>query len=668
MELFMIATIDLKELSVRESERVEWKENVAEIDGVVKTLVAFANDISNLGGGYVVCGATEGKDEAGFQKLFLTGLAASRLKEIEGHVLSDCRKKVNPAIIPVVEEIPITDSDKRILVFIVPATGHAHNYRSSGKDASTYYIRIGRETREARNSLLRELLTRKKAVEPWDRRINYEATTDDIDFLILRDYLQQMKLWDSNKPLEDYISDKERLSSFAPPLAGKEGLTNIIRPRNFTLLLFGKNPTKFFSGAYAIFSIYHGKDRSEPTAERIEVVGTVVEQTKRLIELLNTESYTAFDKTHEHPNQVKYPIRALREAVVNALVHRDYESDQPARITVFSDRIEINSAGSLPRAIDPEKFKIGKASPYWRNQTLAYFFNKLQLAQGEGQGIPTIIRTMLEEGCPPPIFEIGEENLLCILPAHPRHELLRELTNIENMIILGNYKEALLKLEELLKNDPYNFRSLELYCEVNNLLKSPGRVYGFILTNNLDFSKINSGTLIIIAETITSIQDHPDAHKMANDLMSKAAVGRLEETEIKRIAINYRKLKDNEKAIAFINEAISRTPTLAVSATLLELKAKAKIDLAKKCMDTAKNPDTSSNLKRRAWEQSRSYLDEAEKDLNKALDSVNNETEKEYILRDLDFLKSMQQIARRPAKKGFYKPYGKYNKSRSGKR
>ena len=46
--------IDLKELSVRESERVEWKENVADIADVVSTIVAFANDISNLGGGYVV--------------------------------------------------------------------------------------------------------------------------------------------------------------------------------------------------------------------------------------------------------------------------------------------------------------------------------------------------------------------------------------------------------------------------------------------------------------------------------------------------------------------------------------------------------------------------------------------------------------------------------------
>jgi tetratricopeptide (TPR) repeat protein len=182
----------------------------------------------------------------------------------------------------------------------------------------------------------------------------------------------------------------------------------------------------------------------------------------------------------------------------------------------------------------------------------------------------------------------------------------------------------------------------------------------------LDFGKINSGTLIVIAETIISLQDDPDAVKMANDLISRGKAGRLEETEIKRIAINYRKLKDNEKAIAFIDEVIVRTPKLAGSAALLELRAKSKIDLAKRCIDTAKNPDTSPKMKGRAWEQSRSYLNEAEKDLNKSLEIVNNEIEKEYILRDLDFLKSMQQIAKRPTKRSGYRPYRKYRKPRNG--
>ncbi len=77
-----MSLVDLKELAQRESERVEWKDHVADIEDIIKTAVAFANDYSNLGGGYIVCGAKEINDEHGFQKLLETGLSSSQLKEI----------------------------------------------------------------------------------------------------------------------------------------------------------------------------------------------------------------------------------------------------------------------------------------------------------------------------------------------------------------------------------------------------------------------------------------------------------------------------------------------------------------------------------------------------------------------------------------------------------
>jgi ATP-dependent DNA helicase RecG len=211
--------VDLSELIKRESERVEWKENIADIETVVKTAVAFANDYSNLGGGYIVCGAKETKDAYGFQKLEQIGLTSQRFKEVENKVLAELREKCFPAIVALIDEIPISE-DRRILIFIIPGTSEIHSYRPSGKDTSTYYVRIGRETREARNGILRELLVKKNKIEPWDKRINVAATIDDIDLLSLREYLKEMFLWDTNKAIEDYISATERLSSFVPPLAG----------------------------------------------------------------------------------------------------------------------------------------------------------------------------------------------------------------------------------------------------------------------------------------------------------------------------------------------------------------------------------------------------------------------------------------------------------------
>ena len=131
---------------------------------------------------------------------------------------------------------------------------------------------------------------------------------------------------------------------------------------------------------------------------------------------------TLFDKTDPvTPNVVKYPARALYEAMGNALAHRDYEASDPTRTTAFADRIEVVSPGPLPLGVDPDEFRQGTAGAKWRNQALAWFFNRLQIAQGEGQGIPTIFRSMREEGCPPPRLEASPTRVVCTLPAHLRH-------------------------------------------------------------------------------------------------------------------------------------------------------------------------------------------------------------------------------------------------------
>ncbi|MCU0289769.1 MAG: hypothetical protein MUF15_25670 [Acidobacteria bacterium] len=274
---------------------------------------------------------------------------------------------------------------------------------------------------EARNGLLTELLIKKNQLDPWDHRINKNAEIQDIDLIALREYLQEMKLWNDKKTIDDYLSPGESLSSFVPSLTDRLELTAGIHPRNFALIMFGRNPIRFFRGAYIIYSIYPGEDRSEPTSKRYEITGTVVRQAYRLIEMLETEAHTIFDKTSDTPNVTKFPLRAFQVAVINALVHRDYESYQPIRITAFRNRMEINSPGALPRTVEKEQFLAGRTAPFWKNQALAYFFNKLQLAQGEGQGIPTIYRLMKENGNPAPIFEFGLEHVICTLPAHPRY-------------------------------------------------------------------------------------------------------------------------------------------------------------------------------------------------------------------------------------------------------
>jgi predicted HTH transcriptional regulator len=421
----MRSNIDLKELALRESEKVEWKENGDDKDvvkSIVKTISAFANDIANVGGGYVVCGAKETKDEFGFPKVIYSGLSSSKMKEIEGKVLQHCRDYVSPSIAVQFSEIDNPeDTTTKVLVFIAVASQRAHAYRDGEK--SGYYVRIGRETREARNGILSQLLTSKQEIPPFDRRPNPNVGEPDIDTLFFRDCMNEMNLLQDSRPLEDYFSDKEQIAEFVPPLFARRSLDGGLCLRNFALFMFGKKSSISlnFPDAYTVISFYNGIDRSEPNSERHLLTGSIIEQSRKAMEMLNTQSYTAIDKLSSKPNQVTYPVRALQEALINAVVHRDYEIPEPIRITIFSNRIEIQSPGSLHWGVDKEKFLTGKAGPKWRNQCFAYLFNKLQLAQSEGQGIPTIIRAMKEEGCPDPVFEVAPDSVTCILPAHPRH-------------------------------------------------------------------------------------------------------------------------------------------------------------------------------------------------------------------------------------------------------
>jgi ATP-dependent DNA helicase RecG len=416
----MTARIDLAELSRRESEQTEWKENVADIDDVVETLSAFANDLQNLGGGYVVCGAKEEKDAHGFARLVRTGLTANRFKEVENTVLARCRDRVSPPLTPLIEELPSDDDSRRVLVFLQPATGSAHTFRR-GHEGARHYVRVSRTTIEARNGVLRELLVRKGALEPWDRRPCNGATANDIDLLALRDALQRMGVFTPERGVEPYLVEGVQITPFVPSLFIAEPLTGVLRPRNYAVLLFGREPQRFVPGAFAIYSAYPGRDRTDPVSRRFEIAGTLLDQARRVQELLDAEAVMLFDKTNlKAPNAEKYPRRALQEAMVNALAHRDYELFDPVRFTSYKDRIEFISPGSLPFGVTIEDLRKRSVTPRWRNQSLAWFLSRLQLAQAEGQGIQTIRSTMKAVGCPPPLFDATEVSVSCVLRAHPR--------------------------------------------------------------------------------------------------------------------------------------------------------------------------------------------------------------------------------------------------------
>ncbi|MCC7383404.1 MAG: putative DNA binding domain-containing protein [Deltaproteobacteria bacterium] len=649
----MGASIDLEELAVRESEQVEWKENVADADDVVATLSAFANDLPNLGGGYVVCGVTEAKDEHGFPRLVRSGLTADRLKEVEGVVTTRCRERVDPPLTPRVEELPSAGSDRRILVFIQPATQQAHLFRRRD-DAGKYFVRVSRETREARNGVLRDLLVRKGALEPWDRRPCATATEADLDLLALRDALQRMAVFASERGVEAYLSEEFQLSPFVPSLCARDPLTGVLRPRNFALLLFGRQTQRFVPGAFSLFSVYAGLDRSEPHAERHEIAGTLLDQARRLGELLDAESYTAFDKTDAtSPNATKYPKRALYEAMGNALAHRDYELPDPTRITVFGNRVEFFSPGSLPPGVDPAAFREGKAGPKWRNQALAWFLNRLQLAQAEGQGIPTILRAMKQEGCPPPTLQASEAHVLCILGAHPRHAVLRDLREAEKALALGELGRAQALVRSVLERDALSFRGVQLFAEVQQALRNPGPLFDFLTGLGDRILVLPPAALIQAAEALSSERDTPRLHsELARRLLEAATRARLDEGEVRRVAVSLDRSGDPKGALDLLERHWAAHPESGSSPLLLQVKGNALIGLAKRCRITGRDRSLPRRTRERAWKEFQSYLDQAEQVLRSARELSLEQGLSDLVDQNLGYLGRLRAQNSKPRSEG----------------
>ncbi|MCU0285581.1 MAG: putative DNA binding domain-containing protein [Acidobacteria bacterium] len=402
----------------RENARTEWKQNVADEREMVKTLCAFANDIQHVGGGQVICGLQEDTNQFGDVVAKIVGLDEKRVKELKNKVLSICHRQVEPPLTPVVEDYPLEkDPSRKILIFSVTSSQYAHRY-TIRNEGTHYYVRVNDRT-QAANGLLSRLLEQKKNWPPFLDQAHPDASIEHLDIYALREFLGKLVL---PLPVEAYLEPDVRfrgdvLSLVTHPPGGSD----LKVPRNFTLLLFGREPHIFFRGAYAILSIYQGIDKTAPRVQRFEIFGPIPQVIINLMDKFQLILGLEIDKTVDMmagiQNRPQFSKNAVMEAIVNSFVHRDYHSDDPVRITVFTDRIEIINPGGLYNGIRIEQLQKEEAIfPSWRNPSLASFMVALEFAQNEGLGIPLIIKATREISLKPPLFESSSDWFKLVIP------------------------------------------------------------------------------------------------------------------------------------------------------------------------------------------------------------------------------------------------------------
>lgn len=160
------------------------------------------------------------------------------------------------------------------------------------------------------------------------------------------------------------------------------------------LLMFGKQPQRRLPQSSIMFAVFKGTSITADLADKKEITGTLpglIDKTLGLLQL-----YLPVPSTIEGAKRkevISAPPKVLREAIVNAVMHRDYSiSHRKIQVHIYSDRVEITSPGGLPNTLTLEKIRYGNSAP--RNVFLVKFLDNLRYFDGLGRGIPMMVETM----------------------------------------------------------------------------------------------------------------------------------------------------------------------------------------------------------------------------------------------------------------------------------
>lgn len=248
----------------------------------------------------------------------------------------------------------------------------------------------------------------------FEQRPSFRARLEDLDLARFRAYYERR----SGATLDAAALPVERLLANLKVLAEDE--VGHLHPTLLGLLFFSPEPERFLPGAYVDVTLY--RSDVPDVGFRVDTRtfrGPLVEQIGHTFDFLRFSPYlpvAAGKEEFDPPDLPAYSLRAIQEAVVNALIHRDYSIEgAPVQIFLFFDRIEISNPGRLPRTLTLENLFAG-CQPVRRNQMLAGFLRDFA---GRGEGFLTLVRECEKvSGRPPRLDLVGDSVRLTIYSAH----------------------------------------------------------------------------------------------------------------------------------------------------------------------------------------------------------------------------------------------------------
>lgn len=405
---------DLINRRVVESARVEYKKSWNP-EPIIHSICAFANDIDNWGGGYIIIGVEE---ENGMPKHPIGGLDPASVDRINKEILQKCNL-IEPRYIPVVEHAYYDGKD--ILVLWIPG-GETRPYKcpvyvlpdKPVKSEKAYYIRKLSNTIRANSLEEKELFMLADNV-PFDDRANMFANIEDMKPSLISEYLysvgSELQCDALKRPLEEVALDMRILG----------GSSEYRKPKNVGLMFFNESPDRFFE--YARIEVV---DKPDPTGigmtEKV-FTGPLDKQLRDSLSYI--QNYIIKERVVKIPGQAEaerisnYPYAAVEEALSNAVYHKSYQIGEPITVTIIPEKMEITSLPGPDRTIsDNDLANRRMVSRRYRNRRIGDFLKELKLVEGRNTGIPTILRAMEQNGSDLPTFETDDERsyLTVILP------------------------------------------------------------------------------------------------------------------------------------------------------------------------------------------------------------------------------------------------------------
>ena len=390
-----------------EWERLEFKQGWNPED-VIHSMCAFANDIHNWGGGYIIVGVAE---DNGQPILPPAGLQQNKLDAIQKEIVQ-LAHKVSPNYFPITS--PYLVEGKHVLVMWCPA-GDNRPYtapESLAKGSQRFsYVRIGTSSIKAQGvnlTRLQELAAR----IPFDDRINNQATLNDLDLGTIREYLQEIRsdLLDASATMP--------FADLCKTMLIAKGPIEDIRPVNVGLLFFSKQPEKFFSRAW-IELVWH-KDYTGKAFKEIYFKGPLHKQLREALSYIQnniiSEQVIKQKGRAEAERFYNYPYEAVEEALSNAVYHKSYEHGAPIEVQVFPDKMTILSH---PAPMPPVNAVVLATQTRiiareYRNRRIGDFLKELDLTEGRGTGFPAIYSAMESNGSTKPSFETDDASYVLV--------------------------------------------------------------------------------------------------------------------------------------------------------------------------------------------------------------------------------------------------------------